>query len=101
MHGTCVRWFTFVCGVIVAAVLGLTSLAVAQGVSTVVTYQGEIKDGGAPTASADLQFRVYDVPTSGTQIGSQLVLSSTMLSPEGRFSVDLDFGVAAFGGAER
>lgn len=103
MHRASVRRSQFHCGLaaILAAVAGLATPAVAQPVSTVVTYQGEIKDGGAPVATADVRFRLYDAPAGGTQFGAQLLLAGATLTPEGRFTVELDFGAMAFMGQQR
>ncbi len=61
------------------------------------TYQGELRQSGAPvTGAADLRFRLYDALTVGTQIGSTIDRPNVALA-QGRFTQDLDFGATAFG----
>ncbi|MCC5866497.1 MAG: collagen-like protein, partial [Wenzhouxiangella sp.] len=63
---------------------------------TAITYQGQLDQSGTPfTGSADLEFRLYDALTDGTQVG--LVVSRPDWPVEnGLFQVELDFGPAAF-----
>src|ERR1043165_4063768 len=47
-----------------------TSLQAAT-LGTSFTFQGQLKDGGSPANGAyDLQFKLFDALTSGTQVGS-------------------------------
>jgi len=65
------------------------------------TYQGELKSIGAPVNdSADFRFTLWDTVASGTQIGSVFEVNGVTVA-EGRFTVGLDFGVAAFDGDKR
>jgi Chaperone of endosialidase len=65
------------------------------------TYQGKLSDGGSPAnGSYDLQFALFDSLAGGTQIGSTLTLAGTTVT-SGAFSVQLDFEVNAFPGANR
>jgi Chaperone of endosialidase len=74
-------------------------MAVAQ--TTAFNYQGRLSDGANPAnGSYDLQFRLFDAITSGNQIASTLFLEDVMVT-NGVFSVSLDFGAAAFPGANR
>jgi len=64
-------------------------------------YQGRLTDGGGPATGAyDLQFRLYDALSAGTQIGATVTLEDVAVST-GTFTVTLDFGAAAFPGANR
>lgn len=84
-----------------AVVFSLLLSLVVAGQTTQFTYQGQLTDGGNPaTGSYDFQFRLFDAPTAGTQIGANLPLEDITVS-NGIFSVTLDFGVAAFPGANR
>jgi len=85
---------------IVCALLGgAPQLARAQ--TTVFTYQGQLTDAGAPAnGNYDLQFALFDAVTAGTQIGAPLTRSNVAAS-SGVFTVQLDFGVNAFPGADR
>ena len=65
------------------------------------SYQGYIEDGsGAITDTCDLEFKLWDDPSIGTQIGSTVTKAGVSVS-EGLFSVQLDFGAAAFEGDDR
>jgi hypothetical protein len=75
------------------------NMAVAQ--TTAFDYQGRLSDGGNPAnGSYDLQFRLFDALTSGSQIASTLVREDVVVT-NGVFGVSLDFGAAAFPGANR
>jgi len=69
--------------------------------TTVFTYQGQLTDAGQPAnGNFDLQFALFDNTSAGTQIGSTLTRASVAVSG-GVFTVQLDFGVSAFPGANR
>lgn len=86
-------------GVLLSLLLLLTIVAHAQ--STSFTYQGKLTDGGNPASgSYDLQFSLFNSSSGGAQIGSTLTRSSTAVAG-GVFTVQLDFGVSAFPGANR
>ena len=69
--------------------------------STAFTYQGKLNDGANPAnGSYDLQFALFDSLSDGTQIGSTLTRSGIVVSG-GIFTVQLDYGVSAFSGANR
>lgn len=71
-------------------------------VATAFTYQGELRDGGAPAEGTyDFQFRLWDGPDSETasQIGSTVTMNAVAVEA-GRFTVSLDFG-DVFDGEER
>ena len=85
-------------GILVSLLL-LTMVAQAQ--STGFTYQGKLTDGGnAANGSFDLQFSLFDNSNGGSQVGSTLTRSGTAVA-NGVFTVQLDFGVNAFPGANR
>jgi hypothetical protein len=59
-------------------------------------YQGRLNDAGAAATGAfQFQFKLYDAPSGGTQIGSTLSDVAITVS-SGIFSTNLDFGAAAF-----
>lgn len=65
------------------------------------TYQGEVAwNGGTPTSTVDLQFRLFDAGIGGSQIGITIEKLTTSLT-NNRFTTDLDFGFNAFSGNER
>ncbi len=79
---------------IIAFALLIPAAAAAQG--TGFNFQGRLNDGANPAnGSYDLQFRLFNAITGGTQIGSLAARPNTALI-NGVFSVTLDFGAAAF-----
>jgi hypothetical protein len=69
--------------------------------TTAFTYQGRLTDsGGAANGQYDLEFKLYDGVTGGTQQGSTVTLEDVAVT-NGVFTVQLDFGAAVFGGADR
>jgi len=79
----------------------LAGSSVAQAQTTSFNYQGRLTDAGGPAIGAyDLQFKLYDALVSGTQIGATVTLQDVAVST-GTFTVTLDFGAAAFPGANR
>lgn len=82
--------------VLLAAFAGTAS---AQGTS--FNYQGRITESGAPgNGSFQMQFKLFDALTSGTQIGSTITNSDVTVA-DGVFSIRLDFGSSPFSGADR
>lgn len=79
---------------VIALALLIPTAAAAQG--NAFSFQGRLNDGATPAnGSYDLQFRLYDSITGGTQIESTALRPSTTLI-NGVFSVTLDFGATAF-----
>ena len=69
--------------------------------TTSFTYQGRLTDSGSPAnGNYDLQFALFDSLLGGAQIGSTLTRSGVLVSA-GAFTVQLDFTVSAFPGADR
>src|SRR6266581_1564058 len=78
--------------------MSATSVVLAQ--TAVFTYQGRLSDSGNPAnGNYDLQFKLYDALTGGTQIGLRTRTDVPVTS--GNFTVQLDFAVGAFNGADR
>jgi len=76
-------------------------------VSNAFTYQGRLlMDGNPVNGNCDFQFSLWDAagsgspPTGGNQIGSTQTKTNVAVS-NGLFSVQLDFGAAAFTGDAR
>ncbi|NJM38453.1 MAG: hypothetical protein HC845_11665 [Akkermansiaceae bacterium] len=81
-----------------AAVLSLTARA-APG--DAFTYQGQLKQSGAPaTGNYDLEFRLYAAASGGTALAGPVTVPNVSVSA-GLFQTQLDFGQAPFGGAQR
>jgi len=76
-----------------------SSTALAQ--TTAFTYQGKLTDAGNPAnGNYDLQFKLFDALSGGTQQGATLVRNPVAASA-GVFTVTLDFGANVFSGADR
>ena len=70
-------------------------------VGTTITYQGQLKETGVPlNGNVDLQFELFDAEVDGNPIVSPLLLEDVPVV-KGLFSVELDFGAAAFTGDAR
>lgn len=84
---------------IFGSALALLMASQAGAVGTAFTYQGTLEDAGQPANGLyDLQFRVQDVASA--QVGPLLTINDVTLTA-GVFTVQLDFGVSVFTGAER
>ncbi|HVE59093.1 MAG TPA: hypothetical protein VNB22_19880 [Pyrinomonadaceae bacterium] len=71
-----------------------TTAALAQ--STAFSFQGRLNDGTNPANGRyDLEFKLFNTITGGTQVGATLARPNTILI-NGVFSTTLDFGAAAF-----
>jgi hypothetical protein len=71
--------------------------------STAITYQGQLRAGSAGSSlsgTVDLEFRLFDAPSAGTQIGPRLQADVVDLIG-GRFAATLDFGVTVLSGPAR
>ncbi len=86
----------------VGAGLAVVCAANAQNLAgSVLTYQGELREHGVPfTGIADLKFRLFDAASGGSQISITVTVPSVAID-NGRFTVQLDFGAAAFNGDVR
>lgn len=84
---------------IYALILLIPVAALAQ--STAFTFQGRLNDGSAAASgNVQLEVRLYDALTGGTQIGSTVNIANVPLI-NGVFSTELDFGAPAFDGSPR
>ena len=85
------------------AMAGIANSAFAQG--TAFTYQGRLQDGGTnANGSYDFQFTLWDALNGGTQqpqAAPVTVTKSNVVVTNGVFTTQLDFGAAAFSGADR
>jgi len=72
-----------------------------EALGTAFTYQGELRQSGAPVSGAgDFQFSMWDALAGGAQVGSTVKVN-TVTVVDGRFTAQLDFGAAAFSGDAR
>jgi hypothetical protein len=73
----------------------------AEPMSTGFTYQGRLLENGQPgTGTYDLQCKLFDAKTEGTQIGETLIFEDGS-SSDGYFTLGIDFGVEVFNGEAR
>jgi len=83
----------------VSAFLVVAPGAQAQG--TAFTYQGRLNHGGSPANGLyETSFALYDAVTNGNAVGVLVAVAPVPVS-NGLFTVTLDFGSAAFMGADR
>jgi autotransporter-associated beta strand protein len=76
------------------------ALAPLKPSETAFTYQGQLKSGGTVVnGPCDMTFGLYDRASDGGSIGSPI--ATTVPVTNGLFTVDLDFGSAAFDGTGR
>ena len=76
-------------------------LSVARIEAAPFTYQGRLVDNATPAnGSYELRFRLWDAPTAGAQVGSDVTLASVGVT-NGLFTVSVDFGNGTFPGADR
>lgn len=91
-----------------AAMLAATLLGSGTALAdSAFSYQGRLEQAGSPVnGNVDLRFTLYDsasggsYPVSGTGIINPLTHNGVNVA-DGRFTVSLDFGDAAFTGAQR
>ena len=97
------RWVVFGYALALSAWTGVG--AAAAPVGTAFTYQGQLKQDGAPeNGNFDMEFRLFDAATLGNQIGNPVTLNGVAVS-NGLFTVILNdtgqFGSNAFNGEAR
>jgi hypothetical protein len=66
-----------------------------------ITYQGQLQQSGGPVSgTVNLEFRLYDAPELGNQVGDSQERPDWPVT-DGLFQVELDFGTNAFDGGKR
>jgi hypothetical protein len=69
-------------------------------IGSAFTYQGHLRDGGNPAnGSYDLEFRLFDAPELGNELGS--ITQDDVQVLDDLFAARLDFGTGAFDGEAR
>jgi hypothetical protein len=69
--------------------------------STAFSYQGRLDDGANPASGLyDLRFSIYDSAGAGSVVAGPLTNSALVVN-NGSFVATVDFGAAAFNGADR
>ena len=75
--------------------------AAAAPLGSAFTYQGQLKQDGVPASGpTDFAFRLFDAALGGNQVGSDVIRNGVAVV-NGLFTVDLNFGTAAFNGEAR
>jgi hypothetical protein len=92
-------------GVVLVALPGQAAAQAPGGpaaIGTTLTYAGQLtdKDGDPLEGVYDFEFKVYDAPTGGTQLG-QAVTKDNVMVEDGLYVVELDFGGRVFTGDVR
>lgn len=68
---------------------------------TAFTYQGQLKDAGAPVSgTVDIDASLWDAAVAGNQIGATVSVVGVVVA-NGLFTVPLDFGATSYDGAQR
>lgn len=86
----------------ITVLLIFVGLVPAKAQTTAFTYQGQLNDGvSAANGTYEMQFKLFDALSAGTQIGSTVTNNSVTVT-SGVFTVTLDFGSTPFAaGANR
>ena len=88
-------------GLLVVGFILATSVIAAKPLGSEWTYQGQLNQSAQPVnGSADFEFKLWDDPNAGTQIGATVAVNDVSIT-DGLFAVQLDFGQNAFGGGAR
>jgi hypothetical protein len=75
--------------------------AAAESLGTAFTYQGQLKQGGAPVSgSCDFQFSLWTAQGGGSQVGGTFSTPGVTVV-NGLFEAQIDFGAASFPGEAR
>lgn len=94
------RWARFLLSSVAVVAPFTAAVHTARAIDTVFTYQGQLKQTGAPVnGQCDVQFGLFDAATDGTAIGTPQLFDGLPIT-DGVFTVQLDFG-AVFDGSGR
>lgn len=86
---------------VLALALTVTASRAQSPLGTAFTYQGQLKNAAGPvTDTCNFRFSLWDDVSGGTQIGTTQTTSGVSVT-DGLFTVQLDFGAAAFQGDAR
>ena len=87
---------------VIGSLIALVAIAPSLGetpLTTAFTYQGQLKEGGAPfDGTADFVFTLWDANVGGTRASMDITLNSVQVV-NGLFTVTLDFGSVFTGNA--
>lgn len=95
------RWLRRQAMAAALALLAVVAVTDAVAQDSRFTYQGQLKQNGAPVnATPDLEFRLFDQLQGGNQVGPTVTRPDVPVA-NGLFSVEIDFGASAFIGGQR
>jgi hypothetical protein len=81
---------------VICCLIACAMVQVAWGQGVTLTYQGQLQHSGAPhDGTVSLEFRLFDSPTGGSQIGAVVARSDVPVA-DGLFQAELDFTVFDF-----
>jgi len=85
---------------LLASMVVLSSLVLAEPIGTAFTYQGFLQQLGSPAnGTFDFQFEMFDVDTDGAALTVPIQMADISVE-EGGFTVELDFGASLFSGQQ-
>jgi hypothetical protein len=88
------RWSRFLLSFVAVVAPSTAVVRAARAADTVFTYQGLLRQGGAPVdGQCEVQFRLFDAAMDGNPIGTTNVFDKLIVTG-GVFTVLLDFGNA-------
>jgi len=77
---------------LMSGTLSASARPLQAALGTGFTYQGKLTDGGTPAnGTYDLEFKLYDALSSGSQVGSTVTKDDVTVT-NGLFTAQLDFG---------
>jgi hypothetical protein len=86
--------------VLVGVALSVLSAVSFAQTSTTFTYQGVLRESGAAAnGSFEMDFSLWDALSGGAQVGATVNAPAQGVA-DGLFSIELDFGAAAFGDSQ-
>lgn len=82
---------------VLSIIAACMACAIGASAQTSFTYQGRLDRAGAPEPGVfDLQFSLFNDPTSGAQIGSTICSEDVIVAADGTFTTTLDFGQLSY-----
>src|SRR5262245_36948282 len=100
------RSFARIMSIVAAALIAPAALSFPSPLGNSLTYQGQLKQSGSPVNGGfDFECKLFDALNAGNQIGGTLTPPNIQVTniqvTDGLFTLDLDFGIAAFDGNDR
>jgi hypothetical protein len=84
-----------------ACMLLFPMTVVGQALDAAFTYQGQLKQSGAPlNGTADFEFNLFNASSGGVVVGGTNAVNNVSVA-DGLFTVSLNFGAPAFNGDQR